>query len=255
MTLRFHLTRVSSNSKTGPIPTVMISRNSCPPSCPLYDGGCYARGGNVRIHWDRVDTKGMPFSDFLQKIRELPEGQVWRYAVAGDLPGHGENVSGQMLGMLVKANTGKRGFTYTHKNPNDPENAKAIASANKKGFTINLSSNNLEQADEYLRLGIGPVVTLIPDDFGTEQVTTERVTAKGTAKKTVGVWKQTRTPGGARVVQCPAEYSAVSCATCGGPQGPLCGRARRQFVVGFTTHGSSKRKASEVARKGLPVLQ
>lgn len=253
--LRFHFTRVSSNSKTGPIPTVMISRASCPPSCPLYDGGCYARGGNVRIHWDRVDVKGKEFSEFLQDIRDLPEDQVWRYAVAGDLPGLGELVSGQMLGLLVGANKGRKGFTYTHKDPRNPNNAKAIASANKKGFTINLSSNNVEQADEYLALGIAPVVTLIPDDYGNDSVTTERAQGNKVVKKTVKVWKQTRTPGGARVVQCPAEYSAVSCATCGGAQGPLCRRAGRQFVVGFTTHGSAKRKASDVARRGLPVLQ
>ena len=102
--LRFHLTRVSSNSKTGPIPTVMISRGSCPPSCSLYDHGCYARGGNVRLHWDRVDDRGMRFDDLLDHIRNLPRDQIWRYAVAGDLPGTGENVSPFMLQRLVSAN-------------------------------------------------------------------------------------------------------------------------------------------------------
>lgn len=254
--LRFHLTRVSSNSKTGPIPTVMISRASCPPSCPLYDAGCYARGGNVRIHWDRVDDRGMKFDDLLAEIRRFPVNQVWRYAVAGDLPGLGESASPFMLQRLVKANEGRKGFTYTHKSPFNPTNATAIAGANRKGFTINLSSNNVEQADEYLRLGIAPVVTLIPDDFGGDEVTTTKAQGNKTVEKTVRVWRNTRTPGGAMVVQCPAEYNeSVQCANCGGAQGPLCRRADRKFVVGFTTHGASKRKASNVARRGLPVLQ
>lgn len=253
--LRFHLTRVSSNSKTGPIPTVMISRSSCPPSCPLYESGCYARGGNVRIHWDRVDERGMRFDDLLDKIRHFPHGQLWRYAVAGDLPGTGESVSPFMLHRLVKANEGRKGFTYTHKNPLDPNIARAVKKANAGGFTINLSSNNVEQADEYLALGIAPVVTLIPDDFGASEVTTVRQINNKEVSKTVSMWRSTTTPGGKLVVQCPAEYrDDIQCANCGGASGPLCQRVDRNFVVGFTTHGVSKRAASKVARKGLTVL-
>lgn len=254
--LRFHFTRVSSNSKTGPIPTVMISRASCPSSCPLYDAGCYARGGNVRIHWDRVDERGLPFADFLNVIRYLPHGQLWRYAVAGDLPGEGESVNPLMLQRLVAANRGKRGFTYTHKNPFNANVARCIKHANQNGFTVNLSSNNVQQADAYLALGIAPVVTLIPDDFGDNTVTTVRHIGNKAVKKTTQVWRTTRTPSGKRVIQCPAEYNAdVSCANCGGADGALCGRVNRDFVVGFTTHGVSKRAASTVARNGLAVLQ
>lgn len=249
--LRYHLTRVSSNSKTGPIPTVMISRGSCPPSCPLYSGGCYARGGNVRLHWDRVDDRGMRFDDLLGHIRNFPHNQIWRYAVAGDLPGTGEKVSPFLLQRLVSANAGRRGFTYTHKNPLNPTIATAIAAANRRGFTINLSSNNVAQADDYLRLRIGPVVTLIPEDFGEDALTISKLTGK---EKAVRRWRNVQTPEGVPVVQCPAEYNdSVQCANCGGSAGPMCQRADRSFVVGFTVHGVSKRKASDVA-KGLRVL-
>jgi ribosomal protein L34E len=208
------------------------------------------------MHWDRVDDRGMRFDDLLASIRNFPENQVWRYAVAGDLPGIEENISPFMLARLVKANEGRRGFTYTHKSPHNPVNARAIQSANRKGFTINLSSNNVEQADEYLRLGIAPVVTLIPDDFGGDEVTITKAQGNKTVEKTVRVWRNTRTPGGALVVQCPAEYNEnVQCANCGGSQGPLCRRADRNFVVGFTTHGFSKKKASNIARRGLPIVE
>jgi hypothetical protein len=198
----------------------------------------------------------MSFDDLLEQIRNLPEGQLWRYAVAGDLPGKGETVSPFMLSRLVKANQGRKGFTYTHKNPHDANIARLVKKANQGGFTINLSSNNVEQADEYLALGIAPVVTLIPDDFGGEEVSTVKQVNNKEVSKTVSLWRSTTTPGGALVVQCPAEYrDDVQCANCGGASGPLCRRADRSFVVGFTTHGSSKRRASSIARRGLPVLQ
>ena len=41
---KFGFARVSKNEKTGPIPTVIVSRNTCPPSCNLYNGGCYEIG-------------------------------------------------------------------------------------------------------------------------------------------------------------------------------------------------------------------
>ena len=37
--LRFHLSRVSTNSKTGPIPVSTSSAVTCPPSCPFNQGG------------------------------------------------------------------------------------------------------------------------------------------------------------------------------------------------------------------------
>jgi hypothetical protein len=197
----------------------------------------------------------MRFDDLLEEVRKFPVQQIWRYAVAGDLPGLGEKISPFMVSRLIAANKGRRGFTYTHKNPHIENHARIIVNANRKGFTINLSSNNVEQADEYLRLGIAPVVTLIPDDFGQTEVTVSKPQGNKSVDKTVRVWKNTRTPGGALVVQCPAEYNdSVQCANCGGAQGPLCQRADRTFVVGFTTHGASKRMASGIARRGLTIL-
>ncbi|CCV12985.1 hypothetical protein MESS4_510152 [Mesorhizobium sp. STM 4661] len=55
--MHFHLTEVSTNSKTGPIPVATVSNESCPTSCPLLGAGCYAENGPLRIHWDAVTKK------------------------------------------------------------------------------------------------------------------------------------------------------------------------------------------------------
>jgi hypothetical protein len=251
--MKFSFTRVSGNEKTGPIPTVMVTRDTCPPSCPLYKAGCYARAGMVRIHWDRVEERGMSLESLAANVAALPRNQVWRYGVAGDLPGAEEDVDAQALQALCHANTGKRGFAYTHKNPY--VNRKAIQQANQSGFTINLSANNLAQADDYLKLGIAPVVVLIPHDISDNKVAIKKPSNNQRNIKTVPMWKTTATPAGNRVVQCPAEYQdSVQCATCGGKEGPLCSRRDRKFIVGFTAHGISKAATSRVAR-GLQVIQ
>jgi hypothetical protein len=151
-------------------------------------------------------------------VRALPENQLFRHNVAGDLPGQNEDIDAVLLGELVHANIGKRGFTYTHKT-NNPDNYQWIKAANQWGFTVNLSANNLEHADTLAGLDIGPVVTVLPVD----------------APKT------TTTPEGRTVVTCPATYlDNVSCATC-----QLCQR-QRSTIIGFPAHGTSKAKAQRV---------
>jgi hypothetical protein len=236
--IKFGFTRSSKNEKTGPIPTVIVSRNTCPPSCGFYNDGCYARGGMVRIHWDRVNDNGISFASLLKEIKKLPHNQLWRYGVAGDLPGSKENINLKSLKDLVEANRGKRGYAYTHKNPTILENNISIMYANDNGFTVNLSSNNAGQADEYLSLNIAPVVTVMPHD---------NVEAD---------WKNTKTPAGNLIVRCPAEYNKeITCSNCGGDKGALCSRSDRNFVIGFTAHGVSKNKVSAVAKKHLNIIQ
>src|SRR5210317_1974689 len=87
-TLRFHLTRSSSNVKTGPIPVSTSSRATCPPTCPFLENGCYAHAGYyTRLHWDAVTRgeRGLPMAEFFREISLLPDGQLWRSNVAGDL--------------------------------------------------------------------------------------------------------------------------------------------------------------------------
>jgi len=219
------LTLKSRNAKTGPIPVSTTTSTTCPEACPFNRknaGGCYADGGPLRIQWDKVSRGevGYTWDAFLSQVQALPVDILWRHNQAGDLPGIGDTIDGKALYGLVAANTGKRGFTYTHKPMASIENREAIAHANASGFTINLSANNLEHADELADFGIGPVVAVLP----------------------INQKDNTTTPKGRKVVVCPAtQRDDVSCMTCG-----LCARLR-DAIVGFPAHGNGARKANAIA--------
>lgn len=220
-TIRARLTRLSHNEKLGGIPASMTSRTSCPPSCSFYGEGCYAEYHVVAHHWRRVGEAGDTWADFLDDVRSLPPGQLWRHNVAGDLPGHGEVLDVAMLSQLVEANRGRRGFTFTHKHASNDQRL-AIRWANVKGLTINLSADNLDEADELVSLGVGPVAVVLPEG------------APDTGA---------RTPEGRRVVVCPAERGILTCASC-----QLCAVPHRRAIVGFRAHGQSKARVSELVQ-------
>jgi hypothetical protein len=221
-------TAVSGNAKTGPIPTTMSKPETCPDSCPLKNAGCYAKNGPTRFHWDRLDRgdTGIVWDRFIGEVKRIWKGSLWRHNVAGDLAGKGDEIDVAKLRQLVAANKGKMGFSYTHKSvlfgQFAASNRKAIAEANQKGFTINLSGNNLHHADTLASLGIGPVVSVVPENQK----------------------KNCKTPAGRRVVICPATIKDdVTCARCG-----LCANPKRDYIVGFPSHGIQKKKAEAVMR-------
>lgn len=222
MTHLYHLTRVSHNAKTGPIPVSTSSRSICPTSCPLKDNGCYAEYGPLGMHWRAVSDKGRAYDleQFCNEIRTLPKHQPWRYNQAGDLPGDGERIDTYALRQLVEANRGRRGFGYTHYSPLIPHNARAIAQANAGGFTINLSADCLDEVDELSRLKIAPVVTILPPEQTKPSVTNDR----------------------RFIAVCPATVrDDVSCATCG-----ICANPRCRAIIGFPAHGTGVKKAHKV---------
>lgn len=217
----YSFTRTSGNVKTGPIPVTMTARASCPDSCALKASGCYAESGMVRMHWQRLESKGYTIDQLAGFITSLPRGQLWRHNVAGDLTGDGINIDTAALQSLCDANKGKRGFTYTHAH-DTPANQQAIKRANAQGFTVNLSANSPEHADELAALNIGPVVTLVDIDAPTHS----------------------KTPDGRSIVVCPAvRLESMDCAQC-----QLCQKVDRKSIVGFPVHGTSKRKAANVIR-------
>lgn len=184
------------------------------------NGACYAASGPLRIHWDKV-TSGERGSDVLGAIRKLPEGQLWRHNQSGDLQGDGDKLDTRALAELVRANKGKRGFTYTHKPLRSVAERAAVKKANAQGFTVNLSANNLVHADALADLAIAPVVVLLPADQTTNTVT----------------------PKNRTVIVCPAtQRDNISCKTC-----QLCARPR-DVIVGFPAHGTGAKKVSIIAR-------
>ena len=100
----FHLTKVSSNRKTGRMPVSTSSASTCPASCPLRKV-CYAKHGPLALHWAEVSSgsRGVSFNEFLELVRSLPAGQLWRHNEAGDLPGQGDTVDTEKLSALVAA--------------------------------------------------------------------------------------------------------------------------------------------------------
>ena len=48
-----HLTNISGNRKVGPIKVTTSDKASCPSECGIADE-CYASGGPLAIHWNKV---------------------------------------------------------------------------------------------------------------------------------------------------------------------------------------------------------
>jgi hypothetical protein len=228
----------SSNKKTGPMPVSTTESKTCPTSCPFKGNGCYAESGPLAFLWRGLDKAGpnaswqsgvatvrsTDWNGLCANVAALKPGTLWRHNQAGDLPHNSGTINHARLTKLVKANAGRKGFTYTHHNAlQNKANRDMVANAVDQGFTVNLSGNTLAHADALLDLAIAPVVVVLPKDVhGNVDITT---------------------PKGRKVVVCPATYKDdVSCVTCG-----LCAVAKRKVVVGFPAHGASAKKAGAVA--------
>lgn len=239
----------SKNKKVGKIPVVTSESKTCPSACPLKNNGCYAQYGPMSLKWRaleglskmKVTTK--TWDEMCNSIESLPAKQLWRMNDGGDLPGNNNDINTLLLEKLVKANKGKCGWTYTHKpvglagqklfEENRKKyrfsyktaltNARAIRAANLNGFTVNLSGDSLEEADELYDLNIGPVVVTVPSDSPTQQ----------------------KTPRGRHVIVCPAQHADIACKECG-----LCAK-QRKAIVGFWAHGAGTKKIN----KRLNVIQ
>lgn len=234
---KFLITKRSYNPKTGPIMVTTSPRSSCPLSCPLRSraegdlaGGCYAEHGFIAAYmwanlarlpvgatYKKGQIKIHSFDELLSAIREQPEGGLWRHNQAGDLPSDdGVTLNREKLRKIVKANRGRRGFTYTHFDvAENLANRKAVREANEHGFTINLSADSAKQADKLADLKIGPVVTVLPKNQ----------------------LANTKTPKGRPITICPAVlHKAVTCKTCG-----ICA-TQRKAIIGFPAIGFGRDK-------------
>tara|TARA_R110002110_G_scaffold6216_1_gene31274 strand:+ start:271 stop:921 length:651 start_codon:yes stop_codon:yes gene_type:complete len=213
--MKTRFTRISKNRKVGYIPVTTTEESSCPNSCPLKKKNiCYAKKGHTRMTWQEVAIGinrrwKKPFTNdynsFIKEITKLPKGQLWRHNQAGDLAHSGDNesIDFDKLKQLVKANKGKNGFTYTHKTQLK-ENFTKIKYANDKGFTINLSANNLQHADELKKHNL-PIAVIV----GTKPIN--------------------KTPAGHKIKMCPNQINkAITCQLC-----LMCSKKKRNYIVGF----------------------
>jgi hypothetical protein len=219
--LKFHLTRVSSNSKTGPIPVSTSSRETCPTACPFRGAGCYAESGPLAIHWSAVTSgaRGVVWEDFLKSVAALPPGQLWRHNQAGDLYNPSSAVGRYALAALVAANRGRRGFTYSH-HPRTPATVQAFKAATAHGFTVNASCDSEAQADHAIAQGLR-VVFVVP------------------STETRNTWI---TPGGNRAILCPAQrFDGMTCERC-----RLCQSRPQHVAIAFKAHGTGRRRVDAI---------
>mgnify|MGYP001577390703 FL=1 len=223
----------SGNQKLGGIPMSITEKKSCPTSCPLKGDGCYAELGRVNLHWTKVSKsrkKKYSWNNFLKGVRGLWKGQLWRLNVAGDLPGVGNNIDKRKLLGLINANKGKRGFGFTHKpvlgsSKQAQKNRDLIKLANEKGLIINLSANDLRNADDLYNLGVASVVCVVASDHP----------------------KHSLSPGGRKGLVCPQQTIGLTCDKC-----MLCANPKRKSIILFRAHGVSKNKVSQ--RATLPIV-
>jgi hypothetical protein len=220
----YHLTHNSTNQKVGlGVAVSTSSASTCPDACPLKAKGCYASSGPVAIHWRKVTKaeRGTVWKAFLSSVASLPVGYKFRHNQAGDLPGQNNKVSASMLRQLTAAIASRalQAWTYTHK-PLTRGNLAAIREANDAGFAINLSADNLAEADRKAATGL-PTVVILPRN----------------APATVF------TPEGRKVVTCPAQTRpGATCASC-----MLCAKVSRSVIIGFRAHGTTARAAETIA--------
>lgn len=210
--MQVHITAKSSNKKVGKIPVTTTEQASCPSTCPFIDKGCYAKSGPLALHWKKVSNgeRGTDWQGLCDFVQELPDGQLWRHNQAGDMPHLFGDINSDMVAHLVVSNTRKRGYTYTHHVLND-HNVEIIKRANRQGFTINASTESLDDADNAISKGL-PAVCVVPNDQPVPKCT----------------------PQGHKVVLCPAQARDTTCAEC-----KLCSVADRKCVIAFQAHGSA----------------
>jgi len=216
------ITLASGNSQTGPIPTTVTERSSCPVTCAFFEKGCYGKYHLAGVHWRAVSDhqRGVSWDEFISEVRKFAPATLWRHNVTGDLPHILGDIDSPKVDSLVRANRGKRGFTFSHHVLND-HNLKVIKDANSKGFTINASTESVEVADQVMTEHNIPAVAVIPSTESRRFFHTE---------------------SGRKVIVCPAKiHKGVNCSTCG-----LCQQSDREFIIAFPAHGTAKKTVDQI---------
>ena len=224
-----HITKKSSNAKTGKMPVTTTESSSCPSTCPHIDGNCYAKSGfHLRQHWSKVSSheRGGTWDELCSFVSNLKPDTIWRHNQAGDL-GYTTDEQGRelirldLLKSLVDANKSSqaKGYTYTHHKLDYIHNLEAVKYANNNGFTVNASCETLEQVDDAMSKGI-PAVCIV--DSNTKA-------------------KSIKTPQGRVAVVCPAQQQDnITCSTC-----QLCSMPKRSMAVAFLAHGNRAKKLNQ----------
>lgn len=172
------------------------------------------KGYHTKLHGDKItrEERGVPPEQFIKQVAALPPATLFRHNVGGDLWHNRGTIDRQLLKLLVQATRHLRAaWTYTHHKPNSL-NQSIIRQASTGGFTVNLSTENLDQAADLKRRGY-PVTCIVKD------------------------MPVMFTHQGVTFLRCPHQIpgSTTQCSNCGDGI-PLCSVAHRDFVVAFEEH-------------------
>ena len=218
----FHLSRVSSNKKTGPIAVTTTSKNSCPASCGMREV-CYAASGPLALHWAAVSngSRSSEWRKHLNDLESLPFGSPLRLNQAGDLVASASGrLSRAFLNGLMAVVKARRlqAWSYTHHDHTVGENGKLLRRANRQGLRINVSTETEESADRAIASGLPAVLAVSSEETRT-------------------VW---RTPDRNLVKVCPAQLRDTDCNRC-----MLCHKRGSKVIIAFLAHGSRKSRANQ----------
>ena len=218
----FHLSRVSSNKKTGPIAVTTTSKNSCSASCGMREV-CYAASGPLALHWAAVSngSRSKQWREHLDDLASLPFGSPLRLNQAGDLVASASGrLSRAFIDGLLSVVKSRRlqAWTYTHHDHTVGDNGKLLRRANREGLRINVSTETEESADLAIASGLPAVLAV-------------------SSEETRKVW---RTPDRNLVKVCPAQLRDTDCNRC-----MLCHKRGSKVIIAFLAHGSRKSRANQ----------
>ena len=220
--MNFHFVPKSGNKKTGFMPVTYNSRLSCPDSCIFKNNGCYANNHHIRLNWDKVTSgeRGGSFKELLNNIKALKPGTIWRACVAGDIPSNNKGeISRTYIKGITEANQGLKGYTYTHNRLDIGENISLLKTANKQGFTVNISTESEAAADNAVLNNLPTVIVV-----------------KSTEARRTWLTKNKN-----RILVCPAQTNGANCIDC-----QLCQHRPKNLIIAFKAHGNQARKIDKI---------
>ena len=220
--MKFHFVPKSGNKKTGFMPVTYNSRLSCPDSCIFKNNGCYADNYHTRLNWDKVTSgeRGGSFKELLSNIKALKPGTIWRACVAGDIPSNNKGeISRTYIKGITEANQGLKGYTYTHNRLDIGENISLLKTANKKGFTVNISTETEAAADNAVLNSLPAVIVV-----------------KSTEKRRSWFTKNKN-----KILVCPAQTNGINCIDC-----QLCQHRPKNLIIAFLAHGNMSKLIDKI---------
>ena len=223
----FHLSKKSSNKKTGPIAVTTTSKNSCPASCGMREV-CYAASGPLALHWGAVSngSRSKQWREHLADLESLPFGSPLRLNQAGDLVASASGRLSRVFidGLLSVVKSRKlQAWTYTHHDYTVGDNGKLLRRANREGLRVNVSTETEESADRAIASGLPAVLAVSSEENR----------------------KAWRTPDRNLVMVCPAQLRDTDCSRC-----MLCHKRGSKVIIAFLAHGSRKSRANQQLSHG-----